>query len=223
MILFVYILEMIGTVAFAFSGAMTAIKKELDLFGVLILAVTTAVGGGVIRDILLGETPPQMFLHPSYVVVAAIVSVILFIWIYRHGQLNTTSWIWTERVMRYADTIGLAVFTVVGVKTAFEVSHLDNTFLAVFVGTLTGVGGGLLRDVIVGLKPYIFVKHVYALSSILGAMVCTLFWHNQMGEAGMICGAVTIIVIRLLAMYFEWNLPKVRYDSESRISDSENK
>lgn len=215
---FIYILEIIGTVAFAFSGAMTAIKKELDLFGVLILAVITAVGGGAIRDILLGCTPPKMFLSPSYVIVAAIVSILLFIWIYsRHGQVEGVSVARVEKVMLYADTIGLAVFTVLGVKAAFETQTEDNLFLAVFVGVVTGVGGGVFRDMLVGLKPYIFVKHVYALSSVVGAVLCAFLWMTDRGEVGLLAGAIVIIVMRLLAIHFEWNLPKIKFDQPPKI------
>lgn len=210
----VFVLEIIGTIAFAFSGAMTAIKKELDLFGVLILAVITAVGGGVIRDVLLGHIPPQVFLHPSYVIVAAAVSILVFIWIYkRHGQMEGISIARVERVMLYADAAGLAVFTVIGVKAAFEVLEERNLFLSVFVGVVTGVGGGVLRDMLVGMKPYIFVRHVYALSSVVGAVLCAFLWCVSSSEAGVALGAAAVFVMRLLAIHFQWNLPKIKLDS----------
>ncbi len=215
---FIYVLEIIGTVAFAFSGAMMAIKKELDLFGVLILAVITAVGGGVIRDVLLGCTPPQVFLKPSYVIVAAAVSIVLFIWGYRrHGQLESATIARVEKIMLYADAVGLAVFSVLGVKAAFEVLEERNIFLSIFVGVVTGVGGGVLRDVLVGLKPYIFVKHVYALSSIVGASLCTVLWCVLNSEAGLILGALAVVILRLLAIHFQWNLPKIKLDHEMKI------
>jgi uncharacterized membrane protein YeiH len=218
---FIYILELIGTIAFAFSGAMMAIKKELDVFGVLIVAVVTAVGGGVIRDILLGYIPPKMFLSPSYVVVAALTAIIVFIWIYkRRGQMESEAIVRVEKIMLYADTIGLAVFTVIGVKAAFEVLEERNLFLSVFVGVMTGVGGGVLRDVLVGLKPYIFVKHVYALSSVIGAVLCAFLWCVCNREAGVFFGAGAVIVLRLLAIRFEWNLPKINLGNTEENSSS---
>jgi uncharacterized membrane protein YeiH len=149
-----------------------------------------------------------MFLSPIYVIVAALFSVLLFIWVYWHeGKLNSRFLIWTEKVMLYADTLGLAVFTVIGVRTAFD-SGQTNLFLAIFVGTITGVGGGVLRDMMVNVKPYIFVKHIYAISSVLGATVCALLWRNHQAKLGMIIGALIVVVMRVLAIHFEWNLPK---------------
>ena len=151
----ILILELIGTVAFAVSGAMVALKKNMDIFGVAILGLTTAVGGGALRDILLGNTPPIMFREPVYALLSIFVSVVVFIPQVRH--LLTHNHALYDRMMLVMDSLGLGIFTVVGINTAYELSHDYTFFLLVFVGTITGVGGGLLRDVLAGNTPYIFV------------------------------------------------------------------
>lgn len=172
---FLLILEIIGTVAFAVSGAMTGLSKKMDIFGVVILGLTTAVGGGMIRDLVLGLTPPAMFTNPIYAAVAAVVSVIVFLpavrrWLTAYGRVR-------EILMLVMDSLGLGVFTVVGIQRAYTATDHRGLFLLVFVGVVTGVGGGLLRDVMAGNTPFIFVKHVYASASMVGAILCAALWH----------------------------------------------
>ena len=203
---FIFILEMIGTVAFSISGAMTALKKHMDIFGVAILGLTTAVGGGAVRDIVLGITPPTMFLKPIYAMVAIVVSVIVFIPALRHA-LTKNARVY-DIVMRVMDSSGLAIFTVMGISTAKGTEGEHGLFLLVFVGVITGVGGGLIRDMMAGNTPYIFVKHIYACASIVGAFVCALAWNYIGAVWSMFIGASLVFVIRLLAAHFKWSLPK---------------
>ena len=147
--LFILILELIGAAAFAVSGAMTGIRKNMDIFGACVLGLTVAVGGGIIRDIILGAFPPAMFHDPIYAITAIVTCFIVFIpqirnFLEKHSIL-----------MLLADSIGLGIFTVSGAARAFEVTAEANVFLAVFVGVITGVGGGLLRDMMAGDPPYI--------------------------------------------------------------------
>lgn len=201
----IFMLELIGTVAFAISGAMTALKKNMDIFGVAILGLTTAVGGGALRDVLLGITPPVMFREPVYALLAIFVSVVVFIPSVR--RLLTRRQSLYERMMLVMDSIGLGIFTVVGINTAYGVSDNFNLFLLIFVGTVTGVGGGVLRDVLAGNTPYIFVKHIYACASIVGAILCAAL-RAPLGEAAsVIIGASAVIIIRLLAAHYKWSLP----------------
>ena len=201
----IFMLELIGTVAFAISGAMTALKKNMDIFGVAILGLTTAVGGGALRDVLLGITPPVMFREPVYALLAIFVSVVVFIPSVR--RLLTRRQSLYERMMLVMDSIGLGIFTVVGINTAYGVSDDFNLFLLIFVGTVTGVGGGVLRDVLAGNTPYIFVKHIYACASIVGAILCAAL-RAPLGEAAsVIIGASAVIIIRLLAAHYKWSLP----------------
>ena len=202
---FIFILEIIGTIAFAASGAMTALKKDMDIFGVAILGLTTAVGGGAVRDIILGVTPPTMFEKPVYALVAAVVSIIVFIPNIR--RILTKNHKLYDTVIRTMDALGLAIFTVMGISTAKAVADGYNLFLLVFVGVITGVGGGVMRDMMAGDTPYIFVKHIYACASILCALACALLWVPLGTVWSMFIGAALVFVIRLLAAHFKWSLP----------------
>ena len=196
----ILIIEMIGTVAFAVSGASVAVKKKMDVLGVAALGMTTAVGGGIIRDLILGITPPTAFQEPVYALLSVVVSLIVFIPKIREWVLSTEN----NAVLLIMDSLGLAVFTVVGVRAGMP---FGNRFLAVFVGALTGVGGGILRDLFAGDRPYVFIKHFYACASLIGAIVAAALWGFG-EEIAMTCGAVVVLVLRLLAAIFKWSLPK---------------
>ena len=205
----IFIMEIIGTIAFASSGALTAFKQKMDIFGVNVLAIVTSVGGGMIRDLLIGDTPPVMFCKPVYVIIAMITCNLLFLVFYFNRELLTNQFIIAyEKLMLVLDAIGLGIFTVVGVSTGMNTIYHENGFLILFLGVITGVGGGIIRDVLATQKPYVLVKHVYACASILGALICILLW--PLGSvSAMGLGALTVIVIRLLAMHFHWNLPRL--------------
>ena len=195
----IFAFEIIGTVAFSVSGAMTGLKKNMDIFGVMILGVVTAIGGGVTRDLILGITPPGTFGHPVYAIVATVTAIITFLPAIR--RLLTSNQHVHDFVLLILDSLGLGVFTVVGIQTG------RGAFLVVFVGVITGVGGGVLRDVLAREKPYIFVKHIYACASIAGAVACVIIWRFN-STAAVIAGAAIVFVIRLLAAHFRWSLPK---------------
>ena len=141
-----FAMEIIGTVAFAMSGAIVAIEKKMDILGVVILGMTTAVGGGIIRDILIGVTPPVSLTNPVYIIVALIVSLIMFIKKV-HSKINPDS-----MLLNFIDAVGLGVFTVVGCNSALG---YDNILLQIFLGVLTGVGGGVARDIFAARTPVI--------------------------------------------------------------------
>ena len=193
-----YVMELIGTIAFAMSGAFVAIEQKMDIFGVIILGITTSIGGGIIRDLLLGIVPPLGLVNPIYSVIAIIVSIIVFIpKIRKHINLDSKFFV-------FIDAIGLGVFTVSGCIKALP---FDNILFQLFLGVLTGVGGGVLRDVFATQKPMIFVRHFYALASLIGALVFMVL-QNQSQVIAMIAGVVTIAVLRMLAATFKWHLPK---------------
>ena len=205
-----FLIDMIGTVAFAISGAMPAILKVMDILGVLILGMIMAVGGGIIRDMILGTLPPQAFQEPVFALSGVLVSAFVFAIFYFHVRgYRQISGLWFQQALMLADTLGLGVFTVVGVRAAFDNGMGINYFLPVFLGTITGVGGGLLRDIMAGDRPYIFVKHVYASASIAGAVVCVFCWNRIGEEAAMLIGVASVVVLRLLAIRYRWNLPKI--------------
>lgn len=202
------VFEIIGTIAFAVSGAMVGVEKEMDILGISILGLTTAVGGGVIRDLILGVTPPATFQNPIYAVIAIITSIIVFTpYVQRIFERNP---IYYERVMLIMDSIGLGVFTVVGINAAYAVGYENNIFLLFFVGVVTGVGGGVMRDMMAGDRPYIFVKHFYATASLIGAGCCIVVW-NIFGQAmAMLVGTIVVVVLRFMAAKFRWSLPKAK-------------
>ena len=207
----IYIFEMIGTVAFASSGAMVGIRKNMDIFGVNVLGITTAVGGGCIRDLVLGITPPKMFQNFSYVGASILISCILFTIFFLNQELLSSRFLAAyERVMVSLDAIGLGVFTVMGIRTAIEASYENNIFLLIFVGAVTGIGGGMLRDVMAGMTPFVFVKHIYAIASIAGAVCYIILRLYIQDTISLFIGAATVIIIRLLAAHFRWNLPRIR-------------
>ncbi len=212
---FVFIIELISVMAFGISGSLTAIKKGMDIFGVVIIGTTTAIGGGIIRDLVLGVHPPLSFANPTYATVTAGFSILTFILQYRHAKRKNDghdpfSGKLTDSVMFWLDTVGIGIFTVVGVSSAYTSGKVEtNIFLLCFVGVITGVGGGILRDLLTGNTPYVFVKHFYASACLCGALVCSLLWVPAGRIVSMISGAVTVIVLRVLAAHFRWNLPRV--------------
>ena len=210
-----FFMEMAGTVAFAASGAMVGVERNMDIFGVSVLGVVTAVGGGMIRDIVLGIIPPNVFTNPVYALVATITSCVVFLVFYWKRQLLEGHMRLTyDRVMLVMDSIGLGIFTVVGVNTGIRSGYMDNVFLLVFLGTITGVGGGLMRDMMAGVPPYIFVKHIYACASIVGAVVC-VYMNRFVGNVeAMMVACFVIILIRYLAAHYRWNLPRLHNGCE---------
>lgn len=246
--LIIFIMEILGTVSFASSGAMLGIRRKMDFFGVNVLGITTAVGGGMIRDLILGITPPAMFQNSVYAMAAIITSTILFIVVYfvkrwgifsapqgeapedfsgeeslkqhSHSSLGSRrefrnalfsqSFVrWYDRVMLFCDTVGLGIFTVMGSYAAVRSGYGENHFLVIFVGVLTGVGGGVVRDIMAGTMPYIFLKHVYAVASLVGALLYSYLYPHMDNLTSMMIGASVVIAIRFLAAYYRWNLPRV--------------
>lgn len=195
-----FIFEIIGTIAFAVSGAMVAVQKKMDILGVVILGVTTAIGGGITRDILMGVTPPRSLTNPLYAGIAIAVSLLVFFPPVR-GRINVNNMAFVA-----LDALGLGTFTIIGIETAYV---LNNIFLQVFLGVLTGVGGGVMRDIFAAEKPMIFIKRFYAVASLIGAIVCVIVYPFNKNGA-MIIGIITIIILRILAAKFKWNLPKVK-------------
>lgn len=208
---FIFILEIIGTIAFASSGAMVAIEKKMDIFGVNILGATTAVGGGIMRDIILGLTPPTAFAKPVYILFAVATSTLLFFIVYInpdiiHSKIKCTYY---DRIMLWCDTLGLGIFTVLGVQTASKFVR-ENMFFFVFIGVLTGVGGGVLRDIMARETPYILVKQIYACASIVGGIVFVLCRRTSMTNmTAMLIGMAVTVIIRSLAAHYDWNLLRI--------------
>lgn len=199
--------EIIGTLAFAISGAMEGIRHKMDLFGVSMMGLVTATGGGVLRDLVIGQIPPRVFLNPKCAIIAFSISLLVFILMrYFRSRMPNRAPRLRERVYFLSDTAGLAAFTVLGIESAGR----GNAALLLFVGVITGVGGGVLRDVLSGSVPSIFKKHIYALASAAGAIVNIYLARVLPAQAAMIIGFLVVAIIRGLAAHYRWNLPRIQ-------------
>ena len=165
-----FVFEIIGVIAFSLSGALTAMKKEMDIFGACVLGMTTAIGGGIIRDLILGVNPPLAFVNPLHAVLGLGIPALTYLPKIQKLFARNEHKVQALSLM-IADSVGLGVFTVVGVNACFENLPNPNFFTVIFLGVITGVGGGVLRDVFSMNLPKIFVKHFYAGASIGGAIV----------------------------------------------------
>lgn len=204
MIIFAF--EIVGVIAFAISGALVGIEKKMDILGISILGLLVACGGGVIRDLVLGITPPMTFRNPIYATIAILTSIAVFIYIVKFPKKAGSKT--KDAIMLIMDAIGLGIFTVMGINTAYMQEQDYSLFLLIFVGVITGVGGGILRDIMAGDRPYVFVKHFYASASIIGAIIYVLIWPHLGTVTSMFVGTGVIIALRILAAKYRWSLPK---------------
>ncbi len=204
----IFAFEIIGVIAFAISGAIVGIEKKMDILGICILGLSVAVGGGVIRDLVLGINPPMTFRNPIYAGIAILTSIIVFIFAVKAPKVLNSRVM--DGLMLVGDAIGLGIFTVMGINTAYNhtIDAEYSMFLLIFVGVITGVGGGILRDMMAGDRPYVFVKHFYASASIIGAIVYVLILPYIGTVPSMFIGTGLIIGLRVCAAYFRWSLPK---------------
>ena len=217
----IFVLEIVGTIAFASSGAMVGARKNMDVFGIIVLGVTTAVGGGCMRDLILGIHPPKMFHDFTYVGLAIATSLLIFLVTYKKRELLEGHFIENyEKIMNAFDAVGLAVFTVIGIQTTVVACVAPNTFLLIFVGVITSVGGGVLRDVLTCTMPLVFVKHIYASASLVGAVLYVVLRSYINDVIAMVISMVTVIGIRLLAAKYRWNLPRISAYSDKKINSS---
>lgn len=200
------IFEIIGTIAFAASGAFVAMKYRLDLFGLLCSAVVTATGGGMCRDIILGNTPPLMFRDPSYVIIAVLAGL-LTSFVYEPAMRSSHKGL-IITLINICDALGLSVFTIVGMRTAIALGYDGNAFLVCFVGVISAVGGGILRDLLNARRPIVLHKEIYATAAILGAI---LYYNLRtlLPDGYAACAAMILIFsVRLIALRYNLNLPR---------------
>ncbi|MDX8388027.1 MAG: trimeric intracellular cation channel family protein [Ghiorsea sp.] len=191
-------LDLFGTAVFALTGALRAMSKRLDLMGAVVLAVVTAMGGGMMRDALIGRHPPASFVDENYLVVAVIVGVLTFFW-GKHVR-EQEKWLITF------DAIGLGVFTLVGAWVADQAGL--GAVGIVFIAMLTATGGGALRAILVNEIPFILKKEIYASASLLGALVYMLFEALDV-EATIIIWSVIVVTtgVRLISWRRNVHLP----------------
>ena len=208
-------LEILGTIAFSVSGAIEAMKKEMDMLGVIVLGLITAVGGGIIRDILIGKVPPNAFQNPRNALLAISAAIIAFVIgaVVSKQKKSIHSSIWNQ-VLLLSDAIGLGAFTVIGIRYVQEQTGDNSVVLLLFMGVITGVGGGVMRDIFAGNMPYIFRKHVYATASIAGSAAYLCLERTGHLEFAAAASLVLVVILRLLAARFEWNLPRVNLNHQ---------
>lgn len=194
------IITVVGVFAFAISGALTAMEKKLDLFGVFIIAFATAVGGGSLRDVVIANRSVFWLTEPiyTYVIVGGTFFSILFR--KKLGHLRTT--------LSLFDTVGLALYTIIGVKIGIQNELAGVSCIA--LGTITGAFGGVIRDILVNDVPMIFQKEIYATISIFGGSLYFVLYHYGMSGTWIELLAIfTIIILRSLVVHFEIKLPSI--------------
>ena len=211
---FISLMELIGTVAFAVSGALVAIEKKFDIYGVTFLAIITAVGGGIIRDVIINLPLPVALADPVYVVICIATAAVVICF---HK--------WVKKVNGLVvifDAVGLAAFAAIGAKAALS-NDVYTPFVVITLALLTGTGGGALRDLFAHEIPFVFRKEVYATACIIGA-VAFLMAYPYVGVNGAmyICFGVTL-AIRLVCVKFNWNLATVKIDETSEEECGEEK
>ena len=201
---FIYFLDLLGTAAFAVTGAIKAVEHKADIFGIIVLATVVGVAGGVTRDVIFGKFPNSLS-DPIYVGITVAIGVAIF-FLFSHFKKRLGVWL-------IFDAVGLGVFSVVGATIAYEIVGLS--FLPIiFGGMITAIGGGILRDIFVRETPIVFVKEIYAVASFVGILV---FYFILSAGADLyvatIVGLVVATGLRLVAMKLNWNLPKVKGNS----------
>lgn len=204
-------LDIFGTLVFAISGAFRAVKYELDFFGVMVLSIATGVGGGIIRDVILGQTPPTVFQHEEYFLVCITAGIMVFLWAPKIAK----GW---DYVM-IADAIGLGVFAAIG--AAIAKNHEVGSLGIVMMAVMTATGGGVIRDVLVREVPVILHSDFYASTVLIGAAWFVLLNKLSVHENYVLYSTVALVIaLRFLAMKYRLSLPKVKKlpQSPSHIS-----
>lgn len=200
--------DIIGTIAFAISGTLVGIGRRMDIFGMLVLALATAIGGGIMRDLIVGNIPPNSLRTFTYVfIVMAVTFGVFFIYRVRRAHYIGTRWV--RRMYLGADTLGLASFTVTGAGIGVY-NYPEMPVLAVILGLLTAVGGGVIRDVLAQRVPSVLREEVYALPAIIGGIVYYAFYHAGQWQMASYSAFIIVVVIRTLALRYNWSLPRIR-------------
>jgi len=192
-------IDLVGTALFAAEGASTAAQARLDLLGMLVLAFVTALGGGIVRDLLIGDIPPGAIRNWNYAAVALATGGAVFV--LRASTAGVNHWLVTT-----LDAAGLSFFAVAGATKALDFKL--NPLLATMMGGITGVGGGTIRDLLIGQVPKVLRSDVYAAAALFGAAItilCLKLKVNAAAASG--CGILGCFVLRMLAVYLHWNLP----------------
>ncbi|MEM9172052.1 MAG: trimeric intracellular cation channel family protein [Pseudomonadota bacterium] len=194
-------IDLIGTFVFAVSGATLGVRRQLDLFGVLVLSVAAATAGGIIRDVMIGAVPPASLVNWEYLAVATLAGVVTFAFAEIVERV--------EHPVRLFDAAGLGLFAVAGTAKALDFGLAAPS--AVLLGTLSGIGGGIVRDIMVAQVPTVLRSELYASAAIVGGICVTVaVWLQLPRGPAMVVGAVLCFVLRFMAIRYRWGLPVAR-------------
>jgi uncharacterized membrane protein YeiH len=197
---FIFIVEIIGTIAFAMSGALVAIEKDMDYYGIVFFAIITSVGGGIVRDIIINKSLASSLANPIYMIISIFSAAIVIIFYKKIIHLG--------KVLQLFDAIGLGAFTAIGAEVSIR-NGLHQPFVIIILAVLTGTGGGVLRDVFAKEIPYVFQKEVYAVASVFGTILFIVIYKVVGNEAALyVCFAVTTL-IRVFCLKKNIHLKKV--------------
>ncbi|HEV7609102.1 MAG TPA: trimeric intracellular cation channel family protein [Steroidobacteraceae bacterium] len=195
------VLDLIGVFVFALAGATAAVRQRLDLFGVLVLSFATASAGGILRDLLIGAVPPAAFKDWRYLAAAMLAGLVTFVW---HPLIERM-----RNPVRVFDAAGLALFAVAGTQKALAFDL--HPVMAALLGMLTGIGGGVMRDLLLSRVPVVFQSDIYALAALAGAAVVVFGdWLRWPAMPTAVAGAMLCFLLRILSMWFNWHLPSAR-------------
>jgi uncharacterized membrane protein YeiH len=194
-----YFLDLLGTAAFAASGGWAGIRRDMDLFGVMVLGLVTATGGGTLRDLLLGDTPPFILQNETYLYLSIAVSLAVFFFHRRIGFL--------QHPLLYFDAVGLGTFVVIGTSKAlaFNIGFLGSVLL----GVMTATAGGMLRDILSSRVPLILRREIYASACLAGAALLYVLHQTPLPHnLSLLAGALAVVTLRLMAIRFNWSQPR---------------
>ena len=199
-------LDLVGTFVFALSGATAGARRRLDIFGVLVLSFVAANSGGIVRDLLIGATPPAAISDWRYLAVSMLAGVVIFFWYPLINRLRSP--------VLFFDAVGLALFCVAGAQKALVYGLAPG--MAALLGMLTGIGGGIARDVLLSNVPAVFRSDIYAVAALAGAAVVVIGDALQLPTtATAIAGALLCFGLRMLAVRYDWHLPHARIPEHS--------
>lgn len=200
--------EYIGIISCSISGSIIAHKFNFDMFGVMLCGILNALGGGILRDILIGSLPPRSFYNYTFLLISVLTSLTVFFIFRIIKNRFTIKQNLLRMIFMIVDAIGLASFSMSGVQIAIGAGYSDNIFLCVFLGMTTAIGGGILRDIITAQIPIVFREQIYATASIFGSFIyCLAVTTGADTAASMFLSMLIIIAIRLLSVRYKWHLP----------------
>ncbi|RCW52382.1 trimeric intracellular cation channel family protein [Halanaerobium sp. ST460_2HS_T2] len=197
---FISVVDIIGTIAFAMSGALRAIEKEMDYYGIAVFGITTAVAGGTIRDILINKELPVSLANPIYLIISIFSAFLVIVFYKKIIRFN--------QILNIFDAVGLAAFTAIGSEVAVNNGYTQ-PFIIIVLAVMTGTGGGTLRDLFANEIPYVFHKEIYAVASVIGAVFFVITYQVFGTGAALYTAFVVTLLIRLFCMKKDIHLKKV--------------